>query len=190
MASEHLETRAQSECAGSLNPGSWKATVRLGKLVLVLGAKFQMRPSWPLASRCMVVSEPPRHMGPPNSAGQWGGEGGFVAGGWREDFEDLHSMKGTMTCKTSRRTEILGRDCYSPGKAPGVSVFHPILISTLLLDVPLLPQTQYMPDKDIVLLSRWMSTPGPALPVCPDSAASGPQLPPAHPVLHPVWSPG
>lgn len=37
-------------------------------------------------------------------------------------------MKGTMTCKTSRRTEILGRECYSPGKAPGVRVFpnlHP-----------------------------------------------------------------
>lgn len=40
--------------------------VRLGKLILVLGAKFQVRPSRLLAGWCVVVSEPPRHMGAPD----------------------------------------------------------------------------------------------------------------------------
>lgn len=46
--------------------------VRLGKLILVLGAKFQVRPSRLLAGWCVVVSEPPRHTGGPTPAAQWG----------------------------------------------------------------------------------------------------------------------
>lgn len=105
------------ERAGRQHSGSKKAMTRLGKLVLVLGIQW--------VGQRQAVGPAIVAFGRPVRTGFWASRpmgtpptplldsGGFMAWGWREDFKDLHSVKGAMTCKTAKGTEILGRECYS-----------------------------------------------------------------------------